>query len=91
MGGLRRPLRSKVLPSGNVCLHSGNCCCAPTPTAIAASSARLTAMMVMTSRREKKKSAKNKKHTHTAGHDHHNAVGDERRSVAVRSIKLVLG
>jgi hypothetical protein len=39
MGGLRRPLRSKVLPSGNVCLHSGNGCCAPTPTAIAARSA----------------------------------------------------
>ena len=55
MGGLRRPLRSKVLPSGNVCLHSGNCCCAPTPTAIAASNARLTAMRVMTSRQKNEK------------------------------------
>lgn len=29
MGGLRRPLRSKVLPSGKVCLHSGSCAFTP--------------------------------------------------------------
>ena len=47
MGGLRRPLRSKVFPSGNVCLHSGNDCCAPTPIASAASSAERHTMTDM--------------------------------------------
>ena len=40
MGGLRRPLRSKVLPSGNVCLHSGSSCALAMTIAAAARTAR---------------------------------------------------